>query len=143
MVASRREPDKTHAPRPQRRATRQRAAISEVLRQAGGFRTAQELHEDLRRGGQPVGLTTVYRELQKLADAGEIDALVKPAGETIYRLCNSHDHHHHLVCRACGVSVEVESEAVEEWAQRTATAHGFRDVIHTAEVFGVCGDCSK
>ncbi len=100
------------------------------------------MHDDLRRQGQRVGLTTVYRELQKLAEAGEIDALVKPAGETIYRLCSSDEHHHHLVCRSCGASVEVESEAVEEWAQRAARSHGYSGVVHVAELYGLCTACS-
>ncbi len=130
-------------PERQRRVTAQRAAISGALATTTRFRSAQELHKDLQRQGHRVGLATVYRELQSLAQAGEIDSLVTPAGETIYRLCGSDQHHHHLVCRSCGVSVEVESEAVEEWAQRTARSHGFSGVIHVAELYGLCEGCSR
>lgn len=125
----------------QRRVTRQRSAIQEALRRADGFRSAQQLHEDLRDQGRRVGLTTVYRELQNLSSAGEIDALVGPDGETIYRLCASQDHHHHLVCRSCGASVEVESEEIEAWAERTSRSHGFTDVAHTLELYGRCARC--
>lgn len=124
-----------------RRATRQRLAIARVLAEADRFRTAQELHDDLRRAGERVGLTTVYRELQTLAEAGEIDALTQPSGETIYRRCESSHHHHHLVCRSCGRSEEVASREVEEWARQTAAAHGFSSVTHVAEVYGLCGSC--
>ena len=126
---------------PQRRVTPQRAAIHETLSSVGGFRSAQELHEELRRQGQSVGLATVYRELQSLAEAGDIDLLVTPSGENIYRLCASGAHHHHLVCRACGTSVEIASHAVEAWARAAADAHGFTSVVHVAELYGLCADC--
>lgn len=127
--------------RAERRVTPQRAAIDTALRAAAGFRTAQELHDDLRRAGESVGLATVYRELQSLAEAGVIDSLVSPSGETIYRLCDHGGHHHHLVCRACGTSVEVASDEVERWAQSTARAHGFTSVVHVAELYGLCVAC--
>ncbi len=128
-------------PRPQRRSTRQRAAIAAALQEANGFKTAQELHDDLRRAGQRVGLTTVYRELQTLVQSGGIDALAKPEGETIYRLCDSRHHHHHLVCRSCGLSVEISSDEVEQWARRVADVHGFTSVAHVAELYGLCSSC--
>jgi len=123
------------------RATRQRAAVSALLDRLAGFHSAQEIHEELRRAGEGVGLTTVYRALQALADAGEVDVLRTGTGEAVYRRCASDAHHHHLVCRRCGRTVEVEGPAVESWAQRVAEAHGFSELSHTAEIFGLCGDC--
>ena len=125
-----------------RRNTRQRAAIREALRDAGGFRGAQDLHDELERRGAGVGLTTVYRNLQVMTQTGEVDALVTPAGEMIYRLCGRKKHHHLLVCRACGISVEIENTELEAWARTTARRYGFRGVSHTAELYGVCRGCS-
>jgi Fur family ferric uptake transcriptional regulator len=139
-VAEQRGPGGRSTPR--RKATRQRAAISEALDKAGGFRTAQELHADLRTSDQRVGLTTVYRTLQDLVVAGEIDVLQNSDGEAIYRRCERGDHHHHLVCRMCGRSVEIEGPEVETWTRRVARRHGFTSVTHTVEVFGVCDRCS-
>jgi Fur family ferric uptake transcriptional regulator len=128
------------------RATRQGAAVDAVLRDADGFRTAQELYDALRHRGESVGLTTVYRQLRVLADAGEIDVVHRPDGEAQYRLCAVADtvdeHHHHLVCRECGRSVEVEGPEVEAWAERVAKAAGYSDVTHTVEVFGLCPEHS-
>ena len=125
---------------PGQRATRQRAAVARLLDEVDEFRTAQEIHEQLRRRGEAIGLTTVYRTLQTLSDAGEVDVLRTDSGESAYRRCSSH-HHHHLVCRHCGRTVEVEGPAVERWAERVAAEHGFRDVSHTVEIFGSCADC--
>ena len=123
------------------RATRQRAAVRDALDRAGAFRTAQALHDEMKAAGETVGLTTVYRTLQGLAEAGEVDVLRTADGEAIYRRCATGEHHHHLVCRSCGASVEVASDAVESWAASTAELHGFTDVEHTAELYGVCGAC--
>ena len=122
------------------RATRQRAAISALLENVDEFRSAQELHAELRRRGENIGLTTVYRTLQTMATSGVVDTLRTDTGESVYRRCSEH-HHHHLVCRTCGATVEVEGAAAEKWAAEVAKEHGFSDVSHTIEIFGVCGDC--
>ncbi|MEU4680717.1 transcriptional repressor [Micromonospora sp. NPDC023737] len=123
------------------RNTRQRSAVSALLAEVEGFHSAQDLHAMLRTRGERVGLTTVYRTLQGLADAGEIDVMRPPGGEHLYRRC-SEGHHHHLVCRACGRTVEVEGPAVESWAERVAAQHGYVDVSHTMEIFGTCQGCA-
>jgi Fur family ferric uptake transcriptional regulator len=122
------------------RATRQRAAIAELLDSTAEFRSAQELHDELRRRGENIGLTTVYRTLQAMAAANQVDTLRTDTGESVYRRCSAH-HHHHLVCRDCGATVEVAGPAVEVWATEVATAHGFSDVSHTIEIFGTCASC--
>lgn len=134
--------DRSAATVPGKRSTRQRTAVARLLDQLDDFRSAQELHEELRKRGEGIGLTTVYRTLQSLADAGEIDVLRTDTGEAIYRRCSSH-HHHHLVCRNCGHTVEVEGPAVERWAERVASENGFSDVSHTVEIFGTCERCAR
>lgn len=123
------------------RPTRQRLAVAEVLATFDDFRSAQEIHEQLRSSGEGIGLTTVYRTLQTLADAGEIDMLRTDSGEAVYRRCSAH-HHHHLVCRHCGRTVEVEGPTVELWAERVAAEHDFTDISHTVEIFGTCATCA-
>jgi Fur family ferric uptake transcriptional regulator len=123
------------------RTTRQRTAVSRLLDDTDGFRSAQEIHEKLRRCGEGIGLTTVYRTLQTLAEAGEIDVLRTASGEAIYRRCSAH-HHHHLVCRYCGRTVEVEGPTVELWAEKVADDHGFTDIDHIIEISGRCADCA-
>jgi Fur family ferric uptake transcriptional regulator len=126
-------------PAPPRR-TRQRTAVDGILADRDDFRTAQEIHDDLRRLGERVGLTTVYRTLQAMTDAGELDALRTADGETAYRRCST-GHHHHLVCRNCGRTVEVSGPAVEKWTNAVAEQHNFRDVSHDLEIFGTCSRC--
>ena len=122
------------------RNTRQRAAVMSALAEADVFKSSQEIHDDLRQRGESVGLATVYRTLQALADSGDVDVIVRD-GETAYRQC-SPSHHHHLVCRVCQSTVELEAPDVERWAARVAAEHGFTEVSHTVEVYGVCPTCA-
>ena len=123
------------------RATRQRGALIALLDTVEEFRSAQELHDELRRRGENVGLTTVYRTLQTLAAADLVDMVRTDTGESVYRRCAAPHHHHHLVCRDCGSVVEVSGREVEAWAAEVAAAHGFSDVSHTIELFGTCAEC--
>jgi Fur family transcriptional regulator, ferric uptake regulator len=124
------------------RATRQGAAVQSLLAETSSFRSAQDLYAELRQRGESVGLTTVYRHLQMLAEAGAVDALHLPEGETVYRLCGRGDHHHHLVCRVCGRTIEIDGREVERWTQRVADSQGFTDIEHTVEIFGTCATCA-
>jgi Fur family ferric uptake transcriptional regulator len=124
------------------RATRQRAAVTALLDQTEDFVSAQQLHDRLRHRGDSVGLTTVYRTLQSLAETGQVDVVRTDDGESVYRRCTSGSHHHHLVCRTCGTAVEVEGPAVEAWAGKVAAEHGFIQVEHTVEIFGTCANCA-
>ncbi len=71
------------------RSTKQRSAISALLDDIDEFKSAQELHDELRKRGEGIGLTTVYRTLQALSDAGTIDVLRTDTGESVYRRCSS------------------------------------------------------
>jgi Fur family ferric uptake transcriptional regulator len=125
------------------RATRQRGALIALLDTVDEFRSAQELHDELRRRGENVGLTTVYRTLQTMAAADLVDMVRTDTGESVYRRCAAPHHHHHLVCRDCGSAVEVSGREVEAWAAEVAAAHGFSDVSHTIELFGTCTECRR
>ena len=125
------------------RSTRQRTAIAAAMDDLDTFLSAQDIHALLRERGTKVGLSTVYRNLQAMADRGELDAVRRSDGEVIYRKCVTDDHHHHVVCRRCGYSVEIENEDLERWTQRAARRHHFSDVTHDLEIFGLCERCSK
>ena len=122
------------------RATRQRTAITDLLGGLTDFRSAQDIHHLLRSKGAGTGLSTVYRTLQALAEVGEVDVIQTADGESVYCKCSG-VHHHHLVCRSCGHTVEVAGPAVEQWADKMADEHGYSDVSHTLEIFGMCATC--
>jgi Fur family ferric uptake transcriptional regulator len=120
-----------------------REAVREALGGAEGFISAQGLHTSLRETGSPIGLATVYRALADLAVEGDADSLQSPDGESLYRACSTTGHHHHLICRNCGLTVEIEADAVEEWAKKVASEQGFTQAQHVVDVFGLCAECSS
>jgi Fur family ferric uptake transcriptional regulator len=132
----------TKEPTPSRRKTWQKEAVLKELASSSGFVSAQQLHQKLTQNGTVIGLATVYRTLNALVSDGLADSLVNNSGENLYRDC-SKDHHHHLICNGCGIAVEIEADEAEAWASKIASEHGFTDVSHTIEIFGVCGKCSS
>jgi len=121
------------------RSTRQRKAVAEVLATITKFSSAQEVHSILFSKGEKVGLATVYRTLQTLAETGAIDVL-RNDGEALYRAC-SNDHHHHLVCTGCNKTTEISAPEVEIWTEKIAREQGYVISGHTIEVFGLCKNC--
>ena len=95
--------------------------------------------KDARAVGDLDGLQA---RLQVLSEQGVIDTIRDPSGESLYRQCDTTAHHHHLTCRECGRSVEVEGRVVEQWAEKVAAEAGFTSVNHTVELFGLCPDHS-
>lgn len=128
---------------PVRRNTWQREAVRTALAESDGFVSAHQLHQSLREQGSTIGLATVYRGLASLAQDGEADSLQSPDGENLFRSCETPGHHHHLICRKCGATRELEARIVEEWAHKVGAEYGFTDVHHTVDLFGLCSDCSQ
>lgn len=123
------------------RNTWQRERVREALSESEGFVSAQDLHAIIRED-TGIGLATVYRALAGLAKTGEADSLQSPEGENLYRACATDAHHHHLICRRCGRTVEIEATAVEKWARDVAAENGFTEAEHVVDIFGVCAPCS-
>jgi Fur family transcriptional regulator, ferric uptake regulator len=125
-----------------KRNTWQKDAVRHALTEATGFVSAGQLHLVLRNHGSTIGLATVYRALADLAGAGDADVLNGADGELMYRACAT-GHHHHLICRACGATVEIDASKVENWAESVAADHGFTETTHTIEIFGTCAACQS
>ncbi len=125
-----------------KRNTWQKDAVKHALSEAIGFVSAQQLHQVLRNHGSTIGLATVYRALTDLTALGDADSLQSSEGEVLYRACTN-AHHHHLICRGCGLTVEIEADRVEKWADEVAAEHGFTNPSHTIDIFGLCAACQN
>jgi Fur family ferric uptake transcriptional regulator len=126
-----------------KRNTWQREAVRQALDASSDFVSAQRLHARLHDAGSPIGLATVYRALGDLAAEGDADSLQSPDGEALYRTCATGGHHHHLMCRVCGKTVEIAADEVESWAHDVAARNGFTAPSHVVDVFGLCAECTR
>lgn len=124
-----------------RRNTWQKTAVLEQLQNTQEFVSAQELHQKITLAGTKLGLTTVYRALTEMVEQGMADSLSISDGEMRYRICTP-EHHHHLICRVCGKTVEFDLPGFEELAAAVAKENSFTELSHEIELFGVCRDCS-
>lgn len=136
------EPDTERSATSAPRSTRQRRAVAQAIDGLDRFSSTQSVHERMKAQGESVGLATVYRNLQVMADAGEVDFIRNQHGEMLYRQCGR-VHHHHLVCRRCGRAEELAGDAVEQWVTQSAADHGYTQVSHEVEIFGLCQSCSR
>jgi Fur family ferric uptake transcriptional regulator len=125
---------------PQRtRLTRQRRAILTAIDETTGAFTAAEIHQRARRRHRGLGLATTYRTLELLRESGGLHAL-RGGGTPTYVRCHP-EHHHHLVCVACGSVEETELCAVPP-AGELERRYGFSPHAHELEIYGTCRRCA-
>lgn len=124
------------------RKTRQLEAVLSAVRGMTDFQSAADIFTKLQLNGTPVGLATVYRNLAALAEDGILDTVKSADGTTLYRECESSEHHHHLVCRSCGKTEEFHLKGLEETLNEMGREMGFSALRHTVELTGLCPQCS-
>jgi Fur family transcriptional regulator, ferric uptake regulator len=120
-----------------------RAAVVELLGRQNCCLSAQEIFDRLRKARRPVGIASVYRALEALAelrlvkrvDAGDGIARFEPAPA-------DGDHHHHLVCRDCGKVEAFSDSRLERAIDRVAGGLGYSVDEHEVVLVGACADCS-
>lgn len=122
------------------RRTPQREAILEALESAGDGLPMTVLLARGRRRAPGLGERTAERTVDLLVRSGAVDAITRPSGEVVYRLCGR-GHHHHLVCTSCGAVAELGECDLAAWATERAARQGFRVEAHDLTVHGTCAAC--
>ena len=123
------------------RVTAPRRALSALIARQSGHFTANDLIDDARGRGVSVGRATVFRTLDLLADQGQLERIDLPTGEHAYVACAPQKHHHHVVCRNCGKSVEVADAGLQSVVGEIARRSGYTVDSHRLELFGLCPAC--
>ena len=120
-----------------------RRAVVELLGRQNCCLSAQEVFDQLRRARRPVGIASVYRALEVLADLRLVKRV--DAGDGIARFEPAFadgDHHHHLVCRDCGKVEAFSDSRLERAIDRVAGGLGYSVEEHEVVLVGACADCS-
>ena len=121
-------------------STRQEQLLS-ALRRAETELSGQDLHAQLRRSAQPMGLATVYRHLRQLQQWGLVRCRHLPSGEALFAPTERDDHH--LTCVDCGTTRRLSHCPVHAGALPAEELQGFLPLFHTLEFFGLCPDCRQ
>jgi Fur family transcriptional regulator, ferric uptake regulator len=120
-----------------------RRSVVELLGRQNCCLSAQEIFDRLRSGRRPVGIATVYRTLDILADLRLVKRI--DAGDGIARYepaLPDGDHHHHLVCRDCGKVEAFVDPRLERAIDRAAGGLGYSVDEHEVVLTGACADCT-
>ena len=120
------------------RVTRARRTVAELVGSRSGHFTAAELLSDARRRRLPLGRATLFRALDLFTELGALERLDLPSGEHAYVACEPEQHHHHVVCRVCGRSVEVQDTGLQSVVSEIARRSGYVIDTHRLELFGLC-----
>jgi len=122
---------------PQRRAVLNTIALShDHLTPAAIYEKVHEEHPD-------IGLVTVYRTLDILAELGLICEVHSGGNCRSYLMRRPSEHHHHLICSDCGAVVDFTDCDLGELEQRISRETSFEIEGHLLEFTGRCRDCSK
>lgn len=130
------------------KVTSQRVAILEALESRPDHHlTAEEIYECVRVDNPEIGLATVYRTIQLLAELGLIDKLNLGDGFIRYEIGdggqNEGHRHHHLICLKCNDVLTFEGDFMEDLEERIQSAMEFQVVDHEVKLYGYCKDCRK
>ena len=117
-------------------------AILQTLDREQSHLTAQAVYDQIRGQLPAVNPSTVYRALERLAEAGEVSVSDLGTGAAVYEMVTE-AMHHHLVCQRCQQVVAIEPEQVSRFFRAVERQAHFRIVTNHLVLFGVCEACQK
>jgi Fur family ferric uptake transcriptional regulator len=100
----------------------------------------QELYQILLKKQKRIGLTSIYRSLDLFESMGMVFKIIN--GSSVkYKLCEIEDHHHHIICKACGNVVELNFCDISDWSKKVTESTGYQVTDHQLNFYGFCKAC--
>jgi len=104
--------------------------------------SAEDLYHLVKEKHPEIGLATVYRTLDLLAELGILQKMNFDDGKSRYEFNDSEEHHHHhLICITCGSVTEFEDDLLESLEAMIAKKNNFKVVDHQLMFYGYCAKC--
>jgi Fur family transcriptional regulator, ferric uptake regulator len=125
------------------RRTTQRDLILEIFLSTEEHLTSEDLYSLVHKKDPAVGLTTVYRTLKLLTEAGLAREVRFGDNKTYYEHHYNHEHHDHMICTECGKVIEFFSPDIEKLQDQMASNFGFKPTHHSLRLWGVCSECQR
>ncbi|WP_243372753.1 transcriptional repressor [Geotalea sp. SG265] len=121
------------------KATPKRLAILSLLAEELSYASPEEVWRKLRRNFASIGLPTVYRNLEDLANGGLITKVIHPNRQLYYYFCPNSHHHHHFICLSCRKVEDINFCGMEEIEKKVDGTV----LSHIVQVNGLCRDCAE
>ena len=99
-----------------------------------------EIYQNLLRKKKKIGLTSIYRSLELFESLGLVFKIIN-GSYVKYKLCELENHHHHIVCKACGDVVELNFCDISDWSRKVVESTGYQVTDHQLNFFGFCKEC--
>jgi Fur family transcriptional regulator, ferric uptake regulator len=125
------------------RLSRPRLLIYGELADSDRPLTPQELYRRIRNKHTSIGLTSIYRSLELFESLGMAFKITSVPASVRYKACELTDHHHHIVCKACGDVVELDFCDISAWSRKVSKSTGFQVTDHHLDFYGLCRTCKK
>tara|TARA_B100000686_G_scaffold284924_1_gene308782 strand:- start:107 stop:535 length:429 start_codon:yes stop_codon:yes gene_type:complete len=121
--------------------TKQRRAVLKAFIECEDHFSAEELYNQVIAIEPKLGLSTVYRTLSLLIQAGLAEELDFGDGQKRYEHKYMHSHHDHMICTECGKIIEFNHPLIEKFQEEVASRNGFMIISHKLDMFGLCNEC--
>ncbi len=122
------------------RRSHPRLLIYQELSEAKTPLGLQELYQGLLKKEKKVGLTSIYRALDLFESMGMVFK-IQNGSNVKYKLCELEDHHHHIICKACGNVVELNFCDISDWSKKVSESTGYQVIDHQLNFYGLCKAC--
>jgi Fe2+ or Zn2+ uptake regulation protein len=124
------------------KVTPKRLAILDFLAQAPTYVSPEEVRQKLHGEFASIGLPTVYRNLDELAEGGIISKIIHPNRQLYYYFCPNVSHHHHFICLSCRKVEDLQLCAVKGFEEEISGQVDGEVLSHIIQVNGLCRNCS-
>jgi Fur family ferric uptake transcriptional regulator len=120
-----------------------RRLVMGLLAESAQPMTPLEIYQELSQSGQALGMVSVYRALELLAELGLVCVVYNPDGSSGY-VAGSVGHHHHILCKKCHRAITFAgSEDLSDLIRRVEAETKFQVSDHLLQLYGICPDCQK
>jgi Fur family transcriptional regulator, ferric uptake regulator len=125
------------------KVTPKRIAIIGILMKEPGYLSPEEIWRKMKRQFKRIGLPTIYRNLEELADGNIISKITHPNRQLYYFFCGNNEHHHHFVCLSCRNVDDINFCAIHDLQKEIKKKLNAQVVSHILQVNGLCKECLK
>jgi Fur family ferric uptake transcriptional regulator len=122
------------------RLSHPRFLIYQELSAAENPLSPQELYHSLIKKQRKIGLTSIYRSLDLFESLGIVFKIIN-GSHIKYKLCELKEHHHHIICKACGDVVELDFCDISDWSKKVMESTGYQVTDHQLNFYGFCKAC--
>jgi Fe2+ or Zn2+ uptake regulation protein len=125
------------------KVTPRRLAVLEVMAGEGAFLSAEQVWIKVKGRMKSVGLPTIYRILDELAEAGMLARVIHDDRRLYYYYCRNDHHHHHFVCVACRKVEDIEICVMDGLEREIAERIKGTVFSHIVQIEGLCRACTE